>query len=68
MFRSIEEVERYCKTTPEAKALLNSSARPIVLLKHRELLFAEETNKTSRYTGCFLPSMGLHYLLLNGVR
>ena len=65
MFRSIEEVERHCKTTPEAKALLNSSARPIVLLETQGTPFAEETNKTSRYTGCFLPSMGLHYLLLD---
>ncbi len=65
MFRSVEEVEQYCKVTPESKALLESSARPIVLLETIGQPFADETNKTSRYTGCFLPSMGLHYLLLD---
>lgn len=64
MFYDIEEIKKYCLVSQEEEALLTSSARPIVLLETKGSPFAPETNKTSRYTGAFLPSMGLHHLLL----
>lgn len=64
MFSDIEEIKKYCQTSPEEEALLTSSSRPIVLLETIAAPFAPETNKTSRYTGAFLPSMGLQHLLL----
>ncbi|MEG1868129.1 MAG: carbamoyltransferase HypF [Clostridiales bacterium] len=65
MFNNLEEIEEYCKVSKEEAELLNSSAKPIVLLFTMGQPFAPETSKTSRYTGAFLPSMGLHHLLLN---
>lgn len=64
MFYDENQVKEYCYVTEEESALLNSAARPIVLLETKKTAFSPEVNKTSRYTGCFLPSMGLQYLLL----
>ncbi len=64
MFPDITQIKEFCQVTEEEEQLLLSSARPIVLLETIGSPFAPETNKTSRYTGAFLPSMGLHYLLL----
>lgn len=64
MFESLDEIRKYCRVDSAEEALLASSARPIVLLDTVGQPFAPETNKTSRYTGAFLPSMGLHHLLL----
>ncbi|MDO4542708.1 MAG: carbamoyltransferase HypF, partial [Bacillota bacterium] len=64
MFKDIDNIKFYCRTSLEEEALLTSSARPIVLLDTIRPDLAPETNKTSRYTGAFLPSMGLHHLLI----
>lgn len=64
MFYDEAQVREYCFMTPEERALLNSSARPIVLLETKKNVFSPLVNKTSRYTGSFLPSMGLQYLLI----
>lgn len=64
MFYDEAQVQEYCFMTPEERALLNSSARPIVLLETKKNAFSPLVNKTSRYTGSFLPSMGLQYLLI----
>ena len=64
MFYDEAQVREYCRMTEAESALLNSSARPIVLLETEHPAFSPEVNKTSRYTGCFLPSMGLQYLLI----
>ena len=64
MFYDEAQVREYCFMTPEERALLNSSARPIVLLETKKNAFSPLVNKTSRYTGSFLPSMGLQYLLI----
>lgn len=64
MFYDEAEIREYCKVTEEESALLNSAARPIVLLETKKQAFSPEVNKTSRYTGSFLPSMGLQYLLI----
>lgn len=64
MFYDESQVREYCFMTPEERALLNSSARPIVLLETKKNAFSPLVNKTSRYTGSFLPSMGLQHLLI----
>ncbi len=65
MFRDIEQVREYCYTTEAEEKLLASSARPILLLEHRESESAE-INK-SRFIGSFLPSMGAQYMLLDRI-
>ncbi|HMM06074.1 MAG TPA: carbamoyltransferase HypF [Clostridiales bacterium] len=64
MFYDENQVREYCCLTEAESALLNSAARPIVLLETKKAAFSPEVNKTSRYTGSFLPSMGLQYLLI----
>ncbi len=66
MFYDENQVEAYCSISDEERSLLKSSARPIVLLETKKNDFSPEVNKTSRYTGAFLPSMGLQYLLIEG--
>lgn len=72
MFRSTEEVRKFCFVTEEEEALLVSSAKPILLLERRS---SEDIRKSvgpcdtselekSRFIGSFLPSMGFQYLLL----
>ncbi len=53
MFYDETQVRAYCDLTEEESALLNSAARPIVLLETKKTAFSPEVNKTSRYTGCF---------------
>lgn len=65
MFRSVEEVRTYCHMNEVEEKLLVSSARPIILLEHRESLYAEINR--SRFIGAFLPSMGAQYLLLDEI-
>ncbi|NLD18947.1 MAG: carbamoyltransferase HypF [Clostridiales bacterium] len=65
MFRSMDEIEEYCYINEVEKKLMESSARPIILLEHKELPYVE-LNK-SRYIGSFLPSFAAQYLLLDRI-
>lgn len=65
MFRDIEEVRNYCYINETESRLLQSSARPIILLEHKPST-SREINK-SRFIGAFLPSMGGQYLLLDRI-
>lgn len=68
MFRDIGQVEEYCRADAEERALLLSSARPIVPLPaRRERPFARETLMGDRRCGCFLPYSPLHVLLLERI-
>ncbi len=71
MFRDVEQVKKYCYVSDVAKRLLESSARPILLLDRRtedEMQAVRPGNYgeflKSRTIGCFLPSFGAQYLLL----
>jgi len=78
MFRDIEQVVQYCHVSEVEEKLLLSSAKPILLLERKEqtlLVLAERGQvepaqappaefEKSRFIGSFLPSMGLHHLLL----
>ncbi len=65
MCRDMDAVTALCEVSAEAKKLLVSPARPIVLLKKRDasnLLYVSE----NEYLGVMLPYTPLHVLLLDG--
>lgn len=67
MFRDINQIKDYCYVDAEEEKLLLSNAKPIVLLERKntnqQKKICEEVYRSSRYTGAFLPSMGLQYML-----
>lgn len=64
MFSDMESIREYCECDENEQELLKSMARPIVLLP-RKKDFDYEVCKDSRYIGAFLPSSGIHRLLLD---
>ena len=64
MFTSIEEIRQYCTVTKKEQSLLESSARPIVLLASSNEKMAPSTYKGSEYCGAFLPYTPLQIMLL----
>ncbi len=68
MFKDMDEIKKYAFVSAKEEELLISSARPIVLLRVRNSVqdsFSQIVSGESRYIGAFLPSMGLHSLLLD---
>jgi hydrogenase maturation protein HypF len=78
MFRDIAQIRQYCYLSREEETLLQSSAKPIVLLERRNVSainpehttedFGEispEVYKTSRFIGAFLPSMGVQHMIID---
>lgn len=63
MFDSISSVCEYCTVSEKEKELLESKARPIVLLYLKINPMANSTNKGSIYCGAFLPYTPLQILL-----
>lgn len=69
MMPDIETIEGHCFVSDEEKALLTSSARPIVLLKKRpESTIVEEVSPKQDWLGVMLPYTPLHYLLFDDGR
>lgn len=66
MFSTIFDIRKYCFVSEREATLLQSSARPIVLLRKR-YDFSYEVCKDSRYIGAFLPSCGIHRILCDEV-
>lgn len=64
MFEDIESVKEHCIAAPEEEKLLESKARPIVLLRCKKYEFDREVNKDSLYMGVFLPYTPLQILLM----
>jgi hydrogenase maturation protein HypF len=65
MARDLEQVRRFCHTTPEEEKLLLSPARPIVLLERREDdEIAEDVAPRQNTLGFMLAYTPLHHLLL----
>ena len=61
----IEAVRRYCQVTTEEQLLLESPARPIVLLRRKqESPIAPSVAPGNEFLGVMLPYTPLHYLLL----
>ncbi len=66
MFRCIEEIKEYCIVTQQEKALITSTARPIVLLKKKKDL-PHSVCADSDYIGAFLPCNPIQIMILNKV-
>jgi len=66
MFRDIATIAQICELSKAEEELLNSPARPIVLLKMKRNPFSEGVlDVSSGRCGCFLPYTALQYLLLD---
>ena len=64
MFCNIEEIEKYAFLSEKEKAVLNSDARPIVLVKKNNTLkFPENVCENSNDIGSFLPCNPVQYVL-----
>lgn len=65
MFRSLDEIKKYNFINDAESKLIESSARPIILLEHKPS-DSSEINR-SRFIGSFLPSFGAQYMLLDRI-
>ncbi|MBI5954651.1 MAG: carbamoyltransferase HypF [Chloroflexi bacterium] len=64
MIPDIETIERHCFVSEVERDLLQSTARPIVLLKKKpESTIVEEVAPKQHWLGVMLPYTPLHYLL-----
>ncbi len=63
MFPAMETIRMFCQVNTEEQKLLESQARPIVLLKKRTECFCKELTENSAFIGAFLPYSPLHHLL-----
>ncbi|ADL05178.1 carbamoyltransferase HypF [Lacrimispora saccharolytica] len=63
MFPGIQEISRCCLVSAEEKALLESKARPIVLLSIKQDTMAPSVSNESIYCGAFLPYTPLQHML-----
>ncbi|MEA4922526.1 MAG: carbamoyltransferase HypF [Eubacteriaceae bacterium] len=71
MFKTLDEVKKYCRVNSVEGELLASSAKPIILLEKKpeeEMTIGSGADFTeirkSRFIGSYLPSMGAQYILL----
>lgn len=68
MFPSVEAVEKFCLVDESERALLESVARPIVLLKKREGKdLASSVAPGNRFLGVMLPYTPVHHILMRYV-
>lgn len=64
MMHDVETIEQHCFVNEAERELLQSAARPIVLLKKRpESTIVEEVSPKQDWLGVMLPYTPLHYLL-----
>ncbi len=81
MFSDVADIRRYCSVSEMEEEYLNSDARPIVLLDRIQKAVTESTASSdakikniannvcgnSRQIGAFLPSSGIHELLIKSL-
>lgn len=67
MFPDLPSIEKYCKVSPRERELLQSNARPIVLLRQLDRSLWPEVSAESDRMGAMLPSNPLQILLLGQV-
>jgi hydrogenase maturation protein HypF len=59
-----DAARRFCEVSVPEKALLESAARPIVLLRRRDSDIADDVAPKNRYLGVMLPYAPVHHLLM----
>jgi len=64
MFPDLSSIKEHTIVNEKEAALLNTSARPIVLLERKPSCIVPEVYGNSRFMGAFLPYTPLHHLLL----
>ncbi len=64
MFPSLSSIKEHAEVNEKEAALLNASARPIVLLAGKPSRIVPDVYGNSRFMGAFLPYTPLHHLLL----
>jgi hydrogenase maturation protein HypF len=67
MFPTLEQVEQTCEVSEAERALLQSSAAPIVLLSYRGGDIAPQVAPDNPYLGVMLPYTPLHHLLMDAL-
>ncbi len=67
MFHTIDDIEAVCHVSDAERQLLQSFARPIVLLSVKNPVFSHNVAQGSLDYGCFLPYTPVHHLLLDAV-
>jgi hydrogenase maturation protein HypF len=67
MAADLSDIRNYCYVSDFEKRLLQSAAKPIVLLRRREAAqLAESVARGQKYLGFMLPYTPLHHLILKG--
>ena len=65
MAKDLKDIQKFCYVSPLEKKLLESVARPILLLKKKNVnLIASDVAPMQKNWGVMLPYSPLHYLLL----
>ncbi|MEG2377506.1 MAG: carbamoyltransferase HypF, partial [Clostridia bacterium] len=67
MFADSENLARYCVVTSKESELLNSDARPIVLLERKPSAIHPLVYRDSAYLGAMLPSVAYQQLILDAL-
>lgn len=65
MVANTQSADMLVEVSHQEKELLNSSSRPIVLLKKKSMVLPDSIAPQLNYLGIMLPSSPLHYLLFN---
>ncbi|HET6352699.1 carbamoyltransferase HypF [Streptomyces sp.] len=65
MVRDLAAVERLARTTRSERGVLTSASRPVVLLTARAGQLCTDVHPGTDRIGLFLPTTGLHHLLLH---
>ncbi|WP_405595529.1 carbamoyltransferase HypF [Streptomyces sp. NBC_01410] len=65
MVRDLAAVERLARTSRSERAVLTSASRPVVLLTARAGQLCPDVHPGTDRIGLFLPTTGLHHLLLH---
>lgn len=68
MFDTVSDIRRYCNVSSAEKDFLESAARPIVLLDNNGCSFPKNVCGNSRQIGAFLPSSGIHSLIMKKLK
>lgn len=69
MFRSIDDIEKYCYLSEREKKYLTSYISPIVLLKKKEnTRISKFVSPRNPFIGCMLPYSPLHILLMEEIK